>query len=267
MKKLIIAFIFTLSASSTHAAPMKILFFYPGGQGDQQAAQPILDAFSEALKRNSAGKVEAQVFYISDPQAGLQFIKTQKPQAAILSLDTFYRYGNELGAKVIAKSLQLPSGDGTDQYFIVGKSGTTLPTAGPITLLSPRLLDSSFVAGKLFPNLSGVQWKIEASPNAVGALRAIGNGTKEGFVLLDQFEYANISKLKTPWAQALTPLASSQKISGAPVVVFSQNLSPELAAELEKSLLKLSQDAASRETLTTLRITGFKAARGADENG
>lgn len=260
MKKIIFLLFFLTFSAQAHADPMKILFFYPGGQGDQQAAQPILDSFSEALKRASAGKIEAKVSYIADLQAGLKFIRTDKPQAAILPVDTFLQYGDELGATVVAKILQLPSADGTDQYFLMGKAGTTLPASGEVILISQRPLDAGFVAGKLFPAMRGTQWKIETTPNVVGALKAIGSGTKTGFVLLDQFEFANISKLKTPWAQALAPLAKSEKISAAPFVIFAAQTTPEMTAELKKALLQLTQDSAASDTLVTLRLKGFKAA-------
>ncbi len=249
--------IFPLSA---HAAPLKILFFYPGGQGDQASAQPILDSFSESLKKNSGGQLEAKVTYISDSAQGRAFIQNEKPSAAMLSVDSYLKYGNAWGAKVIAKALQIPSGDGSDQYFILGKKGATLPNSGNLVLVSPREIEVEFVTGKLFPQLKGTHLSVQASQNTVGTLRGIGSGTKEGLVLLDQFEYANLSQLKTPWAANLELLATSPKVSSAPFVVFPNQASSELIAMLGKALLQMTQDPGAAETLGTLRLKGFKAA-------
>ena len=242
------------------AAELKILFYYPGGQGDQQSAQPILDAFAEALKRNSGGAIDAKVFYVSDAAQGKQFILTEKPAAAILSLDVFMSQGSAWGAKVIAKTLQLPSGDGTDQYYIMGKKGAALPTSGALALVSPRAIDAGFVSGKLFPQLKPLTLTVQPSENTVGTLRDIGGGKREGFVLLDRFEYTNVSKLKTPWAAELAVIAESPKVSSAPFVVFPANATPDTLKALESSLLKLGSDSAAKENLGNLRLKGFQAA-------
>ncbi len=251
-------------ASKVEASPLKILFFYPGGQGNQEQAQPLLDSFAEGLNKASGGKIDAKIFYISDAEEGLQFIKTQKPQAAILGLETYYKYRKDWGVQVIAKTLQLPTGDGTDQFFLLSKNGNALPSSGNLQVTSPRPLGASFVSDKLFPQLKDLKIQIQASPNTVGELRAIGSGSKPGFVLLDQFEYNNISKLKTPWATALSVLAKSEKVSSAPFVVFPQNISPDTSLALQNALLQLGQDGAMKATLADLRLKGFKKAASTD---
>ncbi|MCE9625652.1 MAG: hypothetical protein K8R69_09430, partial [Deltaproteobacteria bacterium] len=147
---------FILAAAAAQAVPVKILFFYPGGEGSQESAQPILDSLAEALKKASGGKLEPSVTYFTDKAAGIEFIKTQKPAAAVLSLDSYYQYATTWGATMIAKTLQLPSGDGSDQYFLIGKKGTPLPATGPIKILSPRPLDLGFLTGKIFPQFKSL---------------------------------------------------------------------------------------------------------------
>ncbi len=265
MKKLAaLALLLTLTAFSAaaRAAPLQLLFFYPGGQGSQEAAQPLLDAFAESLKKASGGKIEATVAYISDAQAGLDFVKARKPGAAVLSLDSYLQHAPGWGATVIAKTLQLPSGDGTDRYFIVGKKGASLPTSGPLTLLSQRPFSPDFVAKQLFPQLQGMQLSIQPLRNPVGALRAVGMGEKSDLILLDQFEYANVMRLRTAWVAGLAAAAESPKVSSAPVVVFPGPGSAELGAELQKALVKLGSDPSAQATLQELRMKGFKAAQG-----
>lgn len=260
---LLILFIF-LYISIAEAAPLKILFYFPGGQGTQELAQPFLDGFSEALKKASDGKLEPSVTYLSDPQQGLQYIQSQKPEAAILTLDTFLKKGGAWGVTVIAKTLQMPSSDGTNQYFLMGKSGSTLPTSGTLSVSSPQILDSSFVTDKLFPNIKSLQWQLQRSTNPIGDLRAIAQGQKEGFILLDQFEYANIARLKIAWVAQIAVIAKSEKVSSAPFVVFNGNLSPDLIPPLQNALVKMSNDPAAQETLNNLRMKGFKKASGID---
>ncbi|MCC6272771.1 MAG: hypothetical protein IT572_04845 [Deltaproteobacteria bacterium] len=259
-----LALLLTLTAFSAavQAAPVKLLFFYPGGQGSQEAAQPLLDAFAESLKKASGGKIEATVTYLSETQAGLDFIKAQKPAAAVLSLDAYLQYAPDWGATVVAKTLQLPSGDGTDRYFIVGKKGAALPTSGTLTLLSQRPFSPDFVAKQLFPQLSGLQFSVQALRNPVGALRTVGMGEKSDFILLDQFEYANVMRLRAAWVAGLAAAAESQKISSAPVVVFPGPGSAEFGAELQKALVKLGSDSSAQTTLQELRMKGFQAAQG-----
>jgi len=253
-----------LTAASVHAEAVKILFFYPGGQGSQSVAQPILDEFSAALKKASGDQIEANISYIADKAEGLKFIQTQKPAASIMSLDAFYQYGAQTGAQVIAKTLQLPSADGSDQFFIVGKKDAALPTSGALSLVSTQPLEKSFLTTKLFPKLSALTISLQPSQNVVGELRSIGEGKKDGWVLLDQFEFGNISKLKTPWATALAAAATSDKISSAPFVAFQGNVSDPLKTSLQSALVKLSQDASAKEILQTLRIKGFKSAQSVD---
>ncbi len=255
---------FLLGTAIAQAAPLKILFFYPGGQGSQEAAQPLLDSFAESLKQASGGKIDAAVTYLSDKEAGLQFIKTEKPAAAILSLDTYLQFAPAWGATMVAKTLQLPSGDGTDQYFIVGAKGTSLPSGGKISVLSSRPLDPSFLAQKLFPSLKGAEFTVAPLRNTMGALRAVGMGEKPDLILLDQYEWANVSRLRTAWVAGLAPLASSAKVSSAPVVIFPDQMPAGLKADFEKALVQLGQDSAAQATLRELRMKGFKAAASPD---
>jgi len=263
MKKISLA-LFSLALLSlttfAQAAPIKILFFYPGGEGSQEAAQPLLDSFADSLKKVSGGKIDATVTYLADRDAGLNFIKTEKPAAAIVSLDTYLQYASGWGANMIAKTLQLPSGDGTDQYFLVGKKGAPLPSSGKITVLSSRPLDTSFISQQLFPDLKGVEFSVSPLRNTMGALRAVGSGEKADWILLDQFEWNNVSRLRIAWVAGLAAAAESKKISSSPVVVFPAQLASGPAADLQRALLQLGQNSEAQATLHELRMKGFKAA-------
>lgn len=255
LRKFLVALLL-LYPTLASAAPLKLLFFYPGGQGSTEAAQPLLDSFTESLKK--AGAPEFSATYISDKAAGLAFIQGQKPAAALLSLDLFEEQGPSLKVTPIARSLQLPSGDGTETFYIVGKKGNALPTSGKIPLYSPRPLNPEYVAKRLFPTLSGVSFEVLPTRNVIGDLRKIASGEKTGFLLLDPYEHRAMN-LKAAWVADLADLASSAKVPSAPVVVFSGGMSPEQQAAFQKALFQIGKDSAAQSTLQELRLKGFAA--------
>ncbi|MDX1386480.1 MAG: hypothetical protein R3257_02745 [bacterium] len=248
---------FLLSSTTLQAKTISLIFLYPGGQGSQEQAQPLLDNFAKFLKENSQGKIDVQIKYFSNEKAGEQFIQSKKPAAGILAEDLFVEKGNVWQAQKLLQTLQLPSGDGTNQYFIIGNNKELLPTSGSLFLMSTRPLTGSFVRQKLFPDQE-LTLEVKKVPNVVGKLRKIGRGQEKGFVLLDQFEYATIKRLKASWANDLKTFASSKKVPSAPFVVFKENISSPQSKELKKALLKLTQDGKAKETLGLLRIKGFQ---------
>lgn len=238
------------------AAPLKLLFLYPGGQGSSEAAQPLLDSFTEALKKSGAPELKAT--YISDKAAGLTFIQQEKPAAALLSTDLFEEQSKIWSTTPVARSLQLPSGDGTETFYLVGKKGTALPASGKISILSPRPFSPDYVAKRLFPTMSGVQFEILPTRNVLGDLRKIASGEKTGFLLLDPYEHRAMN-LKAAWVAELADLATSAKVPSAPVVVFAGAMSPEQQAAFQKALLQVGKDSAAQTTLQELRLKGFAA--------
>jgi hypothetical protein len=244
-------------AVSAQAESINLIFLYPGGQGSQQQAQPLLDEFSAALKKASGDKIEAKIFYFNDSAEGETFIKTQKPAGGILAEDLFAAKGTTWGAEKTLNTLQLPSGDGNNQYFILGNAKHPPPAAGDINLYSARPVDPAFLQQKLFPQL-GTRLKLNITPNIVGMLRKIGKGEEVAWVLLDQFEQATITASKAPWTQELKTEAASPKIPSAPWVAFTANSNPDQAQALKTALIKLSADGANRQTLEMLRLKGFR---------
>jgi hypothetical protein len=250
-------FFLTIFCVPLHADPINLIFLYPGGQGSQQQAQPLLDEFSAALKKASGDKIEAKIFYFNDSVAGESFIKTQKPVGGILAEDLFAAKGGAWGAEKLLSTLQLPSGDGNNQYFILGNAKHPAPAAGDITLYSARPVDPAFLREKLFPQL-GARLKLHITPNIVGMMRKIGKGEELAWILLDQFEQATITASRAAWAKELKTEAASPKVPSAPWVAFTAFSNPAQAQALKTALLKLSADGANRQTLEMLRLKGFR---------
>lgn len=258
-RSLIFSFLLVLWTfpNPAHAKAMNLIFLYPGGQGSQEQAQPLLDNFAKFLKENSAGKIVADIKYFSNEKAGEQFIQSQKPAAGILAEDLYAEKGTTWQAQRLLQTLQLPSGDGNNQYFILGNSKESLPLSGTLQLMSTRPLTKNFANDNLFPD-QRLNLEVQKAPNVVRKLRKIGMGREKGFILLDQYEYATILKLKAAWVQGLKTFATSKKVPSAPFVVFKENISTAQSEALKKALLKLSQDSKARETLGLLRIKGFQ---------
>ncbi len=250
-----IALLSPLPAQATQ--DLDLIFLYPGGQGSAEQAQPVLDQFSEALKTSSGGKLNPSARYFTDTKAGENYIASGKPAAGILAEDLFLEKGKSWQAEPLLQTQMLPSGDGTNEYIVVGPAKSSLPTSGAITLISSRPLAGAFVKDQLFPD-----WKltvqVNASANVMGTLRKIGMGGEQAYVLLDQFEFANVSRLRAAWVAGIQELARSAKISSAPVVVFSGRLNAADQALLKSALLKMGKNTQSKEVLGLLRLKGFQ---------
>lgn len=239
------------------ATTLEMIFLYPGGQGSSEQAQPLLDQFAEVLKTSSGGKLEAKVKYFSKIEEGETFLNAGKAAAGILAEDLFLEQGKKWQAKVLLRTQMLPSGDGKNQYVVLGPKNTVLPTSGEIALISSRPLNASYIKEQLFP-----QWntsvQVKASSNVVGTLRKVGMGQDQAFVLLDQFEFANVSRLKTAWVAGLKELARSQTVPSAPLVVFGERLDAATRNQLKSALLKMGQQPQGKEVLNLLRLKGFQ---------
>lgn len=250
---------FNLISTSAQAKEIKLIFFYPGGEGSEVQAQPVLDEFSTALKEASNGAFEAQVRYFSDLSAGSTYITNQKPAGGILAYDLFLSQGPQWQAKTILQTLQLPSGDGKNQYFLIGNKQNQIPESGKLNILSSRPLSADFVKQELFPT-STLQWNVTPTKNIVGKLRRLGiEGAlaENTWILLNQFEWYNISRLRTGWAANLKVFLESEKIPSAPFVIFDEALSANETQELRQALSKLNRNSKAKKTLELLRLKGF----------
>lgn len=254
-----IVLLFHLLSGNAYAKEIKLIFFYPGGEGSEAQAQPILDEFALALKDASEGKIEAKIRYFSDLKEGSSYIESEKPAGGILSYDLFLSQGPHWQAKSILQTLQLPSSNGKDQYFLIGNKESQLPASGEIKVLSSRPLSASFVKEKLFPDTS-LDWNLIPTKNIVGKLRKLGmtnQPTENTWILLNQFEWSNLSRLRTAWVAGLKVMLESHQIPSAPFVLFDNALSDEEAQQLSKALTKMTKNPKAKKTLELLRIKGF----------
>ncbi len=260
--KKIIFFIFALQllafTNISQASTLNLIFFYPGGQGSQQEAQPILDQFATGLKKASDGKITASITYLSDTQKGLDFIAQQKPHGGIISYDVFLAHQKDWKLKSIAQTLQLPSADGNNQYFLIKNKAQNIDASKPLNIYSSQKLAKDFVKSKLFPQLTQAI-NLQHTQNIMGKLRKLGMGeTTDEIILLDQFEYHNVSRLRIAWVANIDIMQKSELIPTAPFVIFENKLNAETSEILKQALLKLSKDSEMKETLQLLRLKGFK---------
>jgi hypothetical protein len=258
LKWLLLTLTFFIKIPIAHSETIKFLFFYPGGQGNQELAQPILNIFGEELKKASGDQFEFKMTYLSNLKEGIEFIQTQKPSVVLLTFDQFEQNRNEWKVIPIVQSLQLPSGNGYEQFFILGNKDQTLPATPPWKLLTSSSVSLPFFQQKLFPGLKPYPTQLQLTKNVIGELRNIGTGQKKGFILVNDFELGNLKKLKSEWAKNLIPLATSEKTPSSLVISFPATLSTEQSNKITEALLKIGHQASSRAVLSELRLKGFK---------
>ncbi len=257
--------LFLSHATTVHSqSPLSLVFFYPGGQGSPQEAQPLLDEFAAGLEKASENRFKVTITYLQNSQSGVEQIQNNPIAAGIVASDFYYQNSKQASSpikmEVLARTLQLPSADGTEQYFLIGPQGQSLPSSGTLSLQSSRPLDLDWLRQQVFPKLQALTLSDQAHPALVSHLRKIGSNPNvtPQWVVLDAFEWNNIRKLSAPWAKALQVYVDSEKVPSAPFVVFNSQLTPEQKTDLLKSLLKLGQDSQYRSTLEALRLKGFK---------
>ena len=130
-----------LFSTVAQAKPIKMLIWYPGGEGDEEAAGPILSDFANEVKQASAGKIELQITYSQNPPQQLPFDPKQNPYAiGIVAYEVYLKYQGSLSLNPIAKTLPLPAGKGTEQYYIVGNTSTQIKDIGRWELYTHRIV-------------------------------------------------------------------------------------------------------------------------------
>ena len=232
------------------AKPIQMLIWYPGGEGDEEAAGPILNDFANEVKQASNGKIELQITYSQNPPTQLPFNPKQNPYAVgIVAYEVYLKYKIPLSLKPVAKTLPLPAGKDTERYYIVGNSTTQIKDIGRWELYTHRPYEKGFLLS-LFPELANYQnLQIKSTLNLIGTLKEIQTHNYY-LVVLDAFSHTNLKNLNFPWVKSLVDIAVSKEIPSAPVVQFNE--SPEVD-DLTKVLISLKPT----PVLKQLRLKGF----------
>lgn len=239
---LLFCLIFFINAQSVFAnSTIKMLFCFPGLEGSQELAQPLLDNLAQELTQSTGQSFE--IHYKNEMTSQAPWQNTDY-DLALVSHELYMQFGKHLPVILTAKSL--PESNGNNQYFIIGsqdslkQSNLKLNTSGTwrkedLEILFrdlPKTLQI-FSEQKLIPSLK------KASVNS-GEL-----------VLLTSFQFNNLKKLKSPWAKDLLPIYQSRIIPSYPLLKLKDK--PLLNEAFFHKIESLTKSA----TLNELRLNGF----------
>ncbi len=262
MKKILFAILTVALMSATiHAAnakASKMIFWYPGEAGSTSEAAPILEEFSNYVKKKSGIKLEGT--YINDVSKGIVFIKKQKPTYGIIGHITLDENKNTLPPFTrIGKTKPFPDGKTTEQFSLVGyrppESEETWTPPTNLTVLSSVPVSVAYLKSTLFPNLTG-NIMIKTTNTILMTLKKMSTEANPNQVaLLTPMESYTLKSLSAGWTTKLAELAKSEAIPTAALVTFQDD--PRKADTLVKTLIAMSNDPEGKEILETLRLNGF----------
>jgi len=254
MKKLLalalLAVLMTLSPR-VHAAPAKMIFWYPGEAGSTEEAQPVLNELFDFLKSKDP-KFAFTGAYFNTIEGGRTYLANNKPALGIVSFATWAtRTSDFTGAKVVLATLPLPFGAATERYALVG----TEPLAdNGRALYMSEPLERTFIASKLFPSLPA-SLKLETTRSLFKKLKDMAEGIVQGYALLTPIEANTLASISAEWGQKLKVRATSTPVPTARVVLFTPNYANVDA--LTAALIAMKNDPKGKEILESLRLVGF----------
>lgn len=241
--------------------PLRMVLIYPGGEGSQEDAQPILDRFFEQVQKNGGPKILGK--YYPDLKEGLAALK-KSPHLGILSLETYLTQQNKLTMEVLLSTIPRASKTPTDRYFFLAtKDMADKLKDSKVDVYVSRPLPQTFFHSTLsikIPDTENTTFHLNFASNLLSVLKKIGGGELKAAALVDTFEYNSLKKLKLDWAKNLRVVSSSSSIPSSPVVAFS-SLSESTKEKLIDAFLKMANSEEGREILKTMRLNGFKKPR------
>ncbi len=238
-------------APRIHAAPAKMIFWYPGEAGSTEEAQPVLNEFFDFLKAKDP-KLALTGAYFNTIEDGRAYLAKDKPALGIVSFATWTTRASDMsGAKAILATLPLPHGTAAETYALVG----TEPLAdNGRTLYMSEPLERAFIASKLFPSLPA-SLKLEPTKSLLKKLKDMSEGIVTGYALLTPIEANTLASISAAWAQKLKVRATSTPVPTARVVLFTPAYANVDA--LTAALIAMKNDPKGKEILESLRLTGF----------
>ncbi len=249
---------------------------YPYAPGTVEAARPVMQRLGETLAAR-AGAAGRATFFDRRP-AAREHVDRERPAFAILTLPLYLAWREPLGLEALASTER--RGTAVERFHVVVPAGSPWRTlddlrAAPPAGRRPVLWSSHFddlrfasrvlLAGglALAPDDAGAgDARGVATPQPLRALRRMAAGQPfEGVpvdaVVLEEPAWAEVQRLKT-FQGALRSVFTSPTLP-TPLAVALRGADADAAQRLRAALLGLREDAAGRELLTTLQLTGFEA--------
>jgi hypothetical protein len=259
MKRTIPAFLLLLLAgvvpSLAADPPARIVVWAPGYPGNTEQAQETMDGFAAAVTA-AAGRDVAAVYHQTVDE-GLAAIRDDSAVLALVPAPVFHRFGEELGLEPL---LQVVPESGADEVWsLIAKKGRVSSPASldGWSLVGVAGYAPEFVRGPVLRAWGELpaSTEIEFTSRVRSALRKAAAG-EDVAVLADSAQAGALGAL--PFAADLEVVTRSVPMPSSFVCSVGRRLDAAGLDKLRGALLGLGGSTAGKETLTSMRMTGFR---------
>lgn len=230
-----------------------MVFIYPGGEGSNEDAQPLLDLFCEQVKKNGGPSIKTE--YIPELDRAIKVIKNKSAHLGILSLDFYLEQNINNSFEILLSTHPINSKNSTERYYVLA-SETASPGENAKNLFVSRPLNEKFVKNILLKEFSSENIHLETMPNLVPLLKMMGKGESGDYALVDSFEYDALKKISLEWAKNLKTVYTSPPVPASPLVLLAK-LPEKTEKAIINAFMKMSKSKEGEEILASLRLRGF----------
>lgn len=253
------AAVMALASAGPSAAddPLRILVLKEHGVGSPILAQPYLDRFvANAATQN--GWSEAKGQYYVTRKAAEEFIATQKPHYAILSLAAFLDFRLRYGLEVIGRvAVSLVGGE---QYFLISKSATDLAGCKGKKVASDHTTDARFIEKVVARGAFQLKdFQIVQTQRPLQTIKEVISGSAD-CALIDDAQKSELAKLSG--AALLETAWQSEKLPPMVVAAFPSAPTAERMS-FQKNFSKVCE-ADTRPACAEVGISSLDMASAAD---
>lgn len=260
----------------TPASPFAggMLICSPNSPGTPENARPVMERFGAHLTKHLGSP--CQPVYFNRAKDAREWLDKEAPRFAILSLDLYLRWREELGLELVAQSERAGATSERLHVVVRGSSpvkalGDLLPPAlgrAPVIwsshLEDPRFASRVAFQGALKVEGDGGEARVLTTHQALKALRRLKDGQPcedqpVDAVVLDDAAWRALQDVPAFGGGALREVHTTPPLPTPPVVAFPR-ATPEERAGLLRVLQAMNQDEDGKELLATLQVTGFKPA-------
>jgi len=248
--------IFLLGQAPPGSHPLLVICS-PGSPGSTAEAQPTLDAFASVLQKNAGWPASSlSVVYYAAAQAGRDRIAGKDAALALVSPPFFYEFAAALSLQPRLEAVPL-TGPG-EEYSLVAKKGA-IPSAASLSgweITGNAGFSQGFVREAALGGwgLLPEDARITYSATPLSALRRSASGEHIA-VLLNREQAAALGTL--PFAAELEIVHKSDSFPAGLLCLIPNRLPSARAESLLRALRELSQTDPGRETLKSIRLSGF----------
>jgi hypothetical protein len=229
----------------------------PGSPGSTAEAQPTLDAFASLVQKNAGWPASSlSVVYYAAAQAGRDRIAGKETASALVSSPFYYEFAAALSLQPRLEAVPTP-GPG-EEYSLVAKKGT-IPSAASLSgweITGNAGFSQGFVREAVLGDWGRLpeDARITYSVTPLSALRRSASGEHVA-VLLNREQAGALGTL--PFAAELEIVHKSGSFPAGLLCLIPNRLPSARAESLVKTLRELNQSDPGRETLKSIRLSGF----------